>query len=65
MDLADSPHVAIGVTNHHFAQAVAADGYIFEEGLHSASPLGNLLGVHAKQAQFGAKSTGLTALQTS
>jgi hypothetical protein len=50
MDFSDSPHVAVGVTNHHFAPAVAADGHILEKGVHSAGPLGNLLGVHAKKA---------------
>jgi hypothetical protein len=50
MDFSDSPHVAVGVTNHHFAPAVAADGHIFEERVHSAGPLGNLVGVHAEKA---------------
>jgi len=39
MDFSDSPHVTVGVTNHHFAPAVAADGHIFERGVHSAGPL--------------------------
>src|SRR6516162_10883070 len=64
MDFSDSPHVTVGITNHHFTPAVAADGHIFEKGVHSAGPLGNLLGIHAKKAQFGAKSTCLTILQT-
>jgi|SRR6516164_7913976 hypothetical protein len=53
MDFSDGPHVTVGVTNHHFAPAVAADGHIFEKGVHSAGPLGNLLGIHAQKAMVG------------
>jgi hypothetical protein len=64
MDHPYGPHITIAVANHDLAPAVATNGHVPEECIHTAGALGDIFRVEAKQAKFRANSTGLTVPQT-